>query len=296
MPADVSLLTDIPLFGTLDEDERKLLADVVDVRNLTAGETLFKAGDPGHAMYVVVKGEIELSIKDHAGQKITLSDCRVGDVFGELAMLDEGTRTASALAMHDTELLELDRDDILLLVTKKPEAALHMLGAMGAMTRKADMLLRARVARNPNEEIEAQADKGALILRVADTVAAFSGSISFLVLHIGIFAVWIALNLGITPVPPFDEYPFGLLTMAVSLEAIILSTLLLFSGNRQGERDRIRADIEYEVNVKAELEVAHLHDKIDQLHEDVLGRLQRIERATGAISPTASMPAAKPTT
>src|SRR5215471_9919514 len=114
MPADVALLSNIPLFAELDDDERKLLA------------------------YVVVKGEIEIFIKDHAGQRITLTEARQGDVFGELAMLDEGPRTASAIATDDTDLLELDRDDILLLVTKKPEAALHMLGAMGAMTRKAD--------------------------------------------------------------------------------------------------------------------------------------------------------------
>jgi uncharacterized membrane protein len=281
MPADVALLSDIPLFAELDDDERKLLADVVDVRSPKKGETLFRAGDPGHAMYVVVRGEIEIFIKDHAGQKITLTDARPGDVFGELAMLDEGPRTASAIATQDTELLELDRDDILLLVTKKPEAALHMLGAMGAMTRKADLLLRTRVAKNANEAIDANVEKGSMILRVADTVAAFSGSISFLVLHVFIFAVWIVLNMGIFAFGDFDPFPFGLLTMAVSLEAIILSTLLLFSGNRQGEKDRIRADIEYEVNVKAELEVAHLHEKIDQLHEDVLARLAKIERATG---------------
>src|SRR6476659_5469667 len=111
MPADASLLTDIPLFGTLDDDERKLLADVVDVRALKPGETLFRAGDPGHAMYVVVKGEVEIFIKDHAGQKITLTDAHNGDVFGELAMLDEGPRTASAVAKTEAELLELDRDD-----------------------------------------------------------------------------------------------------------------------------------------------------------------------------------------
>ena len=288
MPADAALLADIPLFGELDDDERKLLADVVDVVSLKKGDTLFRAGDPGHAMYVVVKGECEIFIKDNTGQKITLNHVKQGDVFGELAMLDEGPRTASAVALDECELLELDRGDILLLVTKKPEAALHMLGAMGAMTRKADMLLRTRVAKNANEAIEAQVEKGSVILRVADAVAAFSGSISFLVLHVIIFAIWILLNMGIFSFGDFDPFPFGLLTMAVSLEAIILSTLLLFSGNRQGEKDRIRADIEYEVNVKAELEVAHLHEKLDQLHEDVLSRLAKIERATGATKIAAS--------
>ena len=285
MPADASLLTDIPLFAELDDDERKLLADVVDVVTVKKNETLFRAGDPGHAMYCVVRGQVELYIRDTVGQKIVLTDARPGAVFGELALFDEGPRTASALATEDTELLELDRADILLLVKKKPEAALHMLAGVGAMTRKADMLLRTRVARNANEEIEAQADKGGVVLHVADAVAAFSGSISFLVLHVVIFTAWIVLNLGMFSFGDFDKYPFGLLTMAVSLEAIILSTLLLFSSNRQGEKDRIRADIEYDVNVKAELEIAHLHEKLDQMSEDVLARLARIERAAAMTKP-----------
>ncbi|MCE9573032.1 MAG: DUF1003 domain-containing protein [Deltaproteobacteria bacterium] len=286
MAADLELLSEIPLFQSLDADEAKLLAEVVDRRSLTKGEMLFRTGDPGHAMYIVSKGEVEIFIKDHAGQKITLTEARPGDVFGELAMLDAGPRSASAIAAEDSELIELDREDLLLLVTKRPEAALHMLGAMGAMTRKADMLLRTRVARNANEEIEA--DRGGIVLRVADAVANFSGSISFLVLHVGMFALWIGLNLSLPK--PFDEYPFGLLTMAVSLEAIILSTLLLFSSNRQSARDRVRTDIEYEINVKAELEVAHLHEKIDEMREDMLGRLQRIEGAVGVKSTPAPVP------
>jgi CRP/FNR family transcriptional regulator, cyclic AMP receptor protein len=284
MPADVALLTDIPLFSSLDDEEKKLLSEVVDTRALKAGEFLFRHGDPGHAMYVVSKGVMEIFIKDHAGQKIVLAEPRPGDVFGELALLDEGPRSATAVAMEDVELVELDRGDLLLLVTKRPESALHMLGAMGAMTRKADMLLRTRVARNANEEI-AEANRGNIVLRVADWVANFSGSITFLVLHVCFFAMWLGFNS--LPIG-FDPFPFNLLTMTVSLEAIILSTLLLFSSNRQGARDRVRADIEYEVNLKAELEVAHLHEKIDEMREDVLARLQRVERALGA--PAASGP------
>jgi len=292
MPVDATLLAEIPLFGTLDDDEKKLLAEVVDTRTLKSGETLFRHGDPGHAMYVVSKGQIEIFIKDHAGQKIVLTEARPGDVFGELALLDEGPRSATAVAKEDSELVELDRGDLLLLVTKRPESALHMLGAMGAMTRKADMLLRTRVARNANEEIESEADRGGVVLRVADWVANFSGSITFLVLHVGIFATWIGLNLTIGETA-FDPFPFGLLTMIVSLEAIILSTLLLFSSNRQTAADRIRSDIEYQVNLKAELEVAHLHEKIDEMREDVLARLNRMERTLGG-APASAAAAAKP--
>jgi CRP/FNR family transcriptional regulator len=144
MPADVSLLTALPLFSALNAEECALLTEAVDTRPLSAGAVLFRAGDPGQAMYVVAKGSMEIFITDLAGQKIVLAECRPGDVFGELAMLDAGPRTASAVALEDTELLEVDRADLLLLVGKKPEAALHLLGAMGAMTRKADLVPRSR--------------------------------------------------------------------------------------------------------------------------------------------------------
>jgi uncharacterized membrane protein len=149
-----------------------------------------------------------------------------------------------------------------------------MLAAVGGMTRKANALLRSRVSKNVNEEV--QHDRGNLVLRVADWVANFSGSITFLVLHVGIFGLWIGLNMALPT--PFDAYPFGLLTMCVSLEAIILSTLLLFSSNRSAARDRIRSDVEYEVNLKAELEIAQLHEKMDRLHVEALRRLEEVHR------------------
>ncbi len=272
MPADASLLTNLPLFSALDADECALLADAVDTRTLAAGAVIFKAGDPGQAMYVVGKGAMEIFITDLAGQKIVLTECGPGEVFGELAMLGTGPRTATAVALEDTELLELDRDDLLLLVSRKPEAALHLLGAMGAMTRKADLLLRARVARNPSEEIKEQMT---FVQRLADWIAAFSGSISFLALNALWFALWIWLNESGTW--RFDPFPFGLLTMIVSLQAIFLSIFVLLAQNRHAAKDRVRDDIEYEINVKAELEIAHLHEKVEEIREGVLERLERIE-------------------
>ena len=272
MPADASLLTDLPLFASLDAGECALLAEVVDTRVLSSGEILFKAGDPGQAMYVVARGAMEIFITDNAGQKIQLTQCAKGEVFGELAMLDAGPRTASAIALEDSELLELDRQDLLLLVTKKPEAALHLLGAMGAMTRKADMLLRARVARNASDEIQEQLT---LMERVADGIAAFSGSMSFLALNGLWFGLWIYLN--VSGIWRFDPFPFGLLTMIVSLQAIFLSIFVLLAQNRQSAKDHVRDDIEYDINVKAELEIAHLHEKVEEIRDGVLLRLERME-------------------
>ena len=273
MSVEPTLLEGVKMFETLDEDERRLLAEVVEVKRIGGGETLFRAGDAGDALFIVRSGAIELFVKDNVGQKIVLTIAGPGDVFGELALLDAGPRTATALALEESELVLLDRDDLTLLFRRKPDAALHMLAAMGAMTRKADALLRSRVSRNVNEEI---AEHLTLIQRVSDWIAWFSGSMWFLSLNTVWFGSWILLNtLGIAV---FDPFPFGLLTMIVSLEAIFLSIFVLISQNRTAQKDRVRSDIEYEINVKAELEVAHLHEKTDHLREDLLDRLARLER------------------
>jgi uncharacterized membrane protein len=275
MGCDVELLADIEFFALLKEEDRQALANVVDSQKLNAGEVLFQAGEPGESLFIVRSGSIEIFIKDTVGQKIVLTISEAGDLFGELSLLDSGPRTATAVALSDTELLVLDRDDLLLLFQKRPDSALNMLAAMSAMTRKADELLRTRVSRNVNEEME---EHSTPLQRVADWIAWFSGSMPFLIINAAWFIIWIAINrlpLGITR---FDPYPFGLLTMLVSLEAIFLSCFVLVSQNRQAEKDRVRADIEYEVNVKAELEVAHLHEKTDQLYESMLARFAKLEK------------------
>src|SRR5919112_838929 len=278
MSVDPALLEGVEFFELLGGEDRRALAEVVDLVRVGEGETLFRAGEPGESLYLVRSGEVELSIQDNVGQKITLDTARIGDFFGEIALLDSGPRTATAVALSDAELIELDRGDLLLLFGKKPDAALHMLAAMGRMTRKADALLRQRVSRNVNEEVE---ERATVVQRVADWLAWFSGSILFLFLHALWFGAWIALNVGLVNVPGlsgFDPFPFGLLTMIVSLEAIFLSTFVLISQNRQVEKDKVRGDIEYDVNIKAEMEVAHLHDKTDHIHEEMLRRFSRLEK------------------
>ncbi|HJY28580.1 MAG TPA: DUF1003 domain-containing protein [Pyrinomonadaceae bacterium] len=275
MGCDVSLLAGIEIFELLHGDDKRALADVVDAIKLNPAETLFHAGEPGDALFVVRSGSIELFIKDTAGQKIVLTVAEAGDLFGELSLLDSGPRTATAIALTETELLVLDRDDLLLLFQKRPDAALHMLAAMSAMTRKADELLRTRVSRNVNEEME---EHSTPLQRVADWIAWFSGSMPFLIINGAWFVIWILLNTMPFGFTKFDPYPFGLLTMIVSLEAIFLSCFVLVSQNRQAEKDRVRADIEYEVNVKAEMEVAHLHEKTDRIYENMLARFTRLEK------------------
>jgi len=283
MGCDVSLFSGIEFFDFLKDDDRCELANVVDAIKLNAGETLFHTGDPGEALFVVRSGSIELYIKDTVGQKIVLTIAEEGSLFGELSLLDSGPRTATAIALSDSELLVLDRDDLLLLFQKRPEAALNMLAAMSTMTRKADELLRTRVSRNVNEEME---EHSTPLQRVADWIAWFSGSMPFLMINAAWFIIWIALNEIRTGIPQWDPFPFGLLTMIVSLEAIFLSCFVLVSQNRQAEKDRVRSDIEYEVNIKAELEVTHLHEKTDRIYENMLARFTKLEKLMGTANST----------
>ena len=279
MPCSVEALADVELFEHVSDDDRARLAEFIDLLPLAAGEALFKAGEPGDSLYVVRKGEVELFIRDTTGQKILLAIAGANEVFGELALLDRSPRSATAVALMDSELLELDREDLLLLFQKTPSAALRLLAAMGHMTRKADELLRTRVARNANEEVE---EKLSTLQRVADWISWFSGSMSFLLLNLIWFVVWIGINTLHLGMAEFDPYPFGLLTMIVSLEAIFLSCFVLISQNRQAEKDRVRSDVEYEINIKAELEIAHLHEKTDHMYTEMLERFVRIEKSLAA--------------
>jgi len=278
MPTDAALLAGVPFFQYLDDNEREVLARQLDQVCIPAGETIFSVNDPGGTMYVIREGSVEVFLKDNAGERIVLETPGPGEVFGEVSFLDGGSRTASVLVTEDLDALAVDRDDLSHLFKHHPEAGLDIIAAMGKRLRRTVELLRHTASRNVNEEVE---DRRTSVEKVADWIAAFSGSITFLMLHVVIFAVWILLNVNWLPgwkPPMFDPFPFGLLTMVVSLEAIILSVFVLLSQNRQVAKDRIRGDIEYAVNLKAELEIAQLHEKLDRLHEASLLRLEAIHR------------------
>jgi CRP/FNR family transcriptional regulator, cyclic AMP receptor protein len=275
MPTDSALLADIPLFALLDDTERATLAAQLDVIEHKAGDLLFRVGDPGDALYIVRSGELEIFVQNDTGDQIVLAHTQAGEMTGELSLLDGGPRTASARVLADLVALRLDREDLNQFLLMRPSAAMDLLAGMGQRLRANTELLRHTATRNVNEEME---DKRTAIQKAADWIADFSGSIPFLMLHLVFFAVWIGLNVNLLPfLPAFDPFPFGLLTMAVSLEAIVLSVFVLLSQNRQAAKERIRADIEYDVNLKAELEVAQLHVKVDHLHAELLARLDAIE-------------------
>jgi CRP/FNR family transcriptional regulator, cyclic AMP receptor protein len=274
----VELLSNISLFALMDERELASLAERLDEVERPEGTPLFHAGDPGDAAYVVLEGDVEIFFKNATGERVVLETIKSGGLFGEISLLDSGPRTASAMASTNVRLLVIDHGDIEQFLIARPQASLHLLAAMGRRLRESNRLLRGSASRNVNIEHE---DKRSMVQKGADWISDFSGSLPFLFIHVAIFAFWIGMNvepLASTEIGGWDAYPFGLLTMSVSLEAIILSVFVLLSQNRQVARDRVRNDIEYDINLKAELEIAQLHEKFDQLYEELQKRLANLER------------------
>lgn len=282
MPTRSELLANVPLFATLDERELSALAARVDEISEPAKTVLFHAGDPGDAMYIVISGEVEVFVSNPEGERIVMEHARPGQFFGEISLLDSGPRSASAEVTADVHALVVDRGDLEQFLAACPSAALDLIGAMGKRLRETARLLRGSASRNVNVET---ADSRTAVQRAADWISDFSGSLPFLFIHVAVFSVWIMLNVGPfthTVLGGWDPYPFGLLTMSVSLEAIFLSVFVLLSQNRQAARDRVRNDVEYAINLKAELEIGQLHEKVDRMHEHLAQRLARLELSKNA--------------
>jgi CRP/FNR family cyclic AMP-dependent transcriptional regulator len=274
MSATAAILEVVPLFADLDPKDLAILAERVDVVEIHQGETLFEYGDPGDWMGIVRSGQVEMTVKTKTGERVFLELAESGDFFGEISLLDMGSRTASAHVTQSGEMIVVDRGDLDELLRISPGSARKFLVATGKRLRVTASVLRNTAARN---SYEAAREELNVIQLAADWVANFSGSLTFLILHLFLFGVYILFNVGLFHAGNWDPFPFGLLTMAVSLEAIILSTLLLYSQNRQAARDRVRADVEYDVNLKAELQIQHLHEKVDQIHAQILGRLDALD-------------------
>ena len=279
-----TLLLNVPFFEKLNEDERRTLAAQTETVRHPKGHQMFTVGDPGDAIYILTKGAAEVYFKDTTGHRIVLESVGPGEFFGEISLLDAGPRTASVVVTEDLEAIKVDRHDLDALLRHHPTAALDLLAAMGRRLRQTAGLLRQTASRNVNQEVE---DTRTAVQRVADWIAEFSGSLTFLFLHLLWFFSWILLNTHwaqsietpwIQALTGFDPFPYGLLTMTVSLEAIVLSVFVLLSQSRQVAKDKIRSDIEYEVNLKAELEIGELHEKMDRLHSEALQRMERIEK------------------
>jgi uncharacterized membrane protein len=268
---DLDLLSNIPLFAKLNEAELRELGGLLKEQPVTAQQPVFWIGDEGSEFYLVQLGRVAVCYPDEVGHEVTIAMLGPGDFFGEISLLDGGPRTATVRAEGEVTLLSLSRHDFLEFLKRNPVAAIHILTVLGQ--RQREMLEKMRGLKNVNEVVEQRMN---LWYRTADRIAAVAASGTFLGLHVVWFVVWIVPNVWpgmIGRAEGFDPFPFGLLTMIVSLEAIILSIIIMVSQNRAGEKDRIRADLDYQVNLKAHLEVMQLHRKID-----------RIERAVSVMS------------
>lgn len=270
------ILANIPFFKGLSPEQADHLAALLENESAPKGAHLFRRGDPGDTVYIVQSGQVELYIVDNYGDRIVLHIAEPGEVFGEVSFLDDGPRTANAAALEDAELLSLSREHLKVFLERHPAAAMELLAVLGRRVRRAAELMTNRASRNPNLETEVKFN---IVQRGANLIAEFSGSMPFLLINFIFFAVWISINTGVLPITePFDPYPFGFLTMAVSLEAIFLSIFVLLAQNLQAAKDRVRNDIEYDVNIKAELEVAELHAKFDILRAELFKKIQNIEQ------------------
>lgn len=268
------LLAEIPLFSHMDEEEHQELHALMTERSFQSGQTLMRAGEPGGAFQIIQQGEVELWLTDSDGKKVVLDVLGPGKFLGELSMLSEETRSASAISEEEVVTIELSRQDFLAFLRRRPDAAVDVLTELGNRLKHTDALLRTRVSRNPNEAIEERLSTGQ---RIADLIAAFSGSLPFLVLNLVAFVIWIGANTVGPKGVHFDAYPFQFLTMAVSLEAIFLSIFVLVSQNRQATKDRLKADLDYQVDVKVEMEmniltsrVRGIERKLHHIHRDLL--------------------------
>ena len=278
MAADVSVLQEAPLFALLDDSERKTLADIIDVVHFDKGATIFSFGDVGDTLYIVRDGTVQVYVENYEGLKIILGENTRGDIFGEISLLDGGPRTATAVATEDAELFALERQDLLDLITKHPHAAMDLLTVVGRRLRATDELLRTHVAKNVNEEEEEMMTFGE---RLADRVAAFGGSWTFIMFFGAILLTWVAINTVALRDKGFDPYPYILLNLFLSMIASLQAPVIMMSQNRQGSKDRLKADLDYEVNLKAELEVAQLHNKVDKIYEEMQVQFDRVQKASG---------------
>lgn len=275
MSDTIDMLAYVPLFALLDDEERATLAEVLEVARFPKGQAIFRTGDVGGALYLVNAGLIRVFIENNEGAQVILGEYGRGQVFGEISLLDGGPRTSIAMALEDTEVLILNRSHLLEMITKYPHSAMDLLTVIGARLRATDQLLRTQVTQNVNIEAEERLTLGQ---RLADRVAGFGGSWPFILLFCAVMVLWVVVNTWMLAENSFDPYPYILLNLFLSMLAALQAPIIMMSQNRQATKDRLQADLDYRINLKAELEVAHLHKKIDRIWEELQAQLARPKR------------------
>jgi len=270
MACNPDVLKAVPLFSLLDEEELAVLASQVELRSFAPRQRIYKSGEPSAHAFIMVSGSVEVTTIDEDNQIVVLGMPIHGEVFGFASMLAQIPHQTDATAIEATECIEVDLNDITVLLRKKPDAGLDLMTVMGRQFHATEKLVRLRAARNPNDVIEEAETLGE---RVADTVASFGGSWTFIISFGLILAVYSAINVELGN-KAWDPYPFILLNLFLSMLAAIQAPIIMMSQNRQDKKDRLRSELDFEVNRRAHVEIqglAHrinlLHDKIDDVDE-----------------------------
>src|SRR3954453_10864704 len=265
MACNPSVLRQVPLFALLDDEETEVLANQVEVKTFAPRQRIYKMGDAGDRAYVLVSGSVRVTTVDEDNQEVVVDQPSKGEFFGFASMLEQTPHQTTAIAQEETVCLEVDRHDIAVLLQRKPMAGMDMLTVLGRQFHASQHLVRLRSMRNPNEVIEEEATIGD---RVSDEVARFGGSWSFILSFLFSLIIYTAINIALGR-NAWDPYPFILLNLFLSMLAAIQAPVIMMSQNRQDAKDRVRGELDFEVNRRAEAEIQGLSQKLHMLTDKI---------------------------
>ena len=272
------ILKNIPLFSLLDDDEAAVLAGQVEFKDFARRQRIYRIGETGDRAYVLVSGKVQVTTVDEDHQEVIVDEPTTGEFFGFASMMDQTPHQTNATTLEDSTCIEIDRHDILVLLERKPHAGMDMLAVLGRQFHASQRLVRLRAARNPNEVNEREASLGE---HVADSVARFGGSWAFIISFGVVLVTYTSINIFLRKTA-WDPYPFILLNLFLSMLAAIQAPVIMMSQNRQDTKDRLRGELDYDVNRRAEVEIQGLarklnalDDKVDDVMELLRGQLSR---------------------
>jgi len=265
MACDPGELKHVPLFALLDDEETAVLAAQVELKRFAPRQRIYKIGDPGNQAYVMMSGSVRVTTVDEDQQEVLVDQPGHGDFFGFASMLEQSPHQTNAITIEETVCLEVDRNDIATLLQRKPMAGMDMLTVLGRQFHASQQLVRVRASRNANEVIEEEATFGD---RLADSVARFGGSWRFIILFGIVLLMYSGLNVALKG-QAWDPYPFILLNLFLSMLAAIQAPVIMMSQNRQDTKDRLRGELDYDVNRRAETEIQGLAHKLNLLTDKI---------------------------
>ncbi len=265
MSCDPEALKHVPLFALLDDEETAVLAGQVELKKFATRQRIYKMGDAAGQAYVMVSGRVRVTTLDEDHQEVVVDEPSHGEFFGFASMLEQTPHQTTAIALEESQCLEVDRNDIAVLLQRKPMAGMDMLTVLGKQFHASQQLVRVRANRNPNEVIEEKATFGQ---RIADRVAGFGGSWTFIIIFLTVLVIYSAVNI-ILGRSAWDPYPFILLNLFLSALAAIQAPVIMMSQNRQDTKDRLRSELDFDVNRRSESEIQGLANKLNLLGDKI---------------------------